>query len=416
MPAPKILTTLLQDENARFASEADLKAYLTEQRHLYDTLPEDSTDDLPTFLKGTLHCTTSQAVALLHWAETASRKRAPLTAEDRADIAQRRSGRKPAGKKRSRATGDRETPVTPTPPEQSPDDIDAPSDTGEITAPSSVDVDPVDATPVGEKRVPLSPEKHAELLEQLSRDWAAIDVAQYAEQREIKRQKARLQAAILDETRARAAQERQAQKRAAPRLLVTAPTDPVVAGYLPGDLDALQTIAAHYHGDKGDFAYVCFRWVNATVFDHRLPTTLFQWALTPYGKCIGNTRSAAERYPIITLHPGIWGPGPEEWQPGPRQTLDTVIHECLHVYMLYVIGQEKGHSSHDNPTWISECLRLGPLLGLPAFQAAPTKRTWVDGSYTRSTPEGCLEMAALSRFPSPLRPKGYYAGTALPWD
>ena len=41
MPAPKILTTLLHEEEKRFASEADLKAYLTEQRQLYDALPED---------------------------------------------------------------------------------------------------------------------------------------------------------------------------------------------------------------------------------------------------------------------------------------------------------------------------------------------------------------------------------------
>ena len=206
-----------------------------------------------------------------------------------------------------------------------------------------------------------------------------------------------------------------------PRRLFYAPSDPIVKGYVPEDLDALQTIAAHYHGEKGDFSYAAFRWANHTLFADQIPTTLIQWALTAFGRCLGYTQPEAERYPVITLHPGIWGPGPDRWQPGPCMTLDTVIHECLHAYILYVIGQEKGHSSHDNPTWANECMRLGPLLELPAFKAAPTKRMWKEDTetgketYTRTTPEGCIDMDALAYFPQSLRPKGYFQGTQLPW-
>ena len=208
-----------------------------------------------------------------------------------------------------------------------------------------------------------------------------------------------------------------------PRRLLTAPTNPIIAGYTPAtDLEVLQQIATHYHGAKGDFSYVCFRWINTMLFGGELPTTLIQWGLTAYGGCLGLTQPRAERYPVITLHPSIWQGGPERWQPGPRKTLDVLIHECIHVAVGYLRGQETGrrHSSHDNRPWASECMRLAPLLGLGAIQAAPTTRTWVDGSdsrkYTRATPPGCLDMAVLSRFPYALRPAGYFQETALPWD
>jgi hypothetical protein len=193
------------------------------------------------------------------------------------------------------------------------------------------------------------------------------------------------------------------------RRIFTAPVDPIGTGYIPNDLDALQEIATHYHGEKGDFAYTAFRWVNRTLFGDQLPTTLIQWGLLPYGKCIGQTRSQDDRYPVVTLHPGIW-------QDGPRRTLDTILHESIHVAMWYLRGLEKGHSSHDNPTWASECVRLAPLVGLGPIQAAPTKRIMKDGKYTRATPAGCISMDALSKFPYSLRPTGYFQGPSLPWD
>jgi hypothetical protein len=195
------------------------------------------------------------------------------------------------------------------------------------------------------------------------------------------------------------------------------PTSVVVARYFPDDLDALQEIAAHYHGPKGQFAYTAFRWANTTLFADRIPTTLIQWGLTAFGKCMGFTRGADQRYPVIMLHTSIWESDLEKWQPGPRMTLDVVIHECLHAYIFYVIGQDASrHSSHDSREWAQECMRLGPLLGLPAFTAAPTKRIRENGRQLRRAPEGCLPMNALSTFPYSCRPPKYYEGTTVPWQ
>ena len=340
----------------------------------------------------------------MHWAARVTQT-CPVDHQDRADIAQRRSGRKAGGQKRSTPTVDRETPVTPPPPEQPPDDTLAPSDTGDSTAIATGEIDPVDATPVADTPASGDLQEREEQIAQFKQEWATMKAEYQSAKEAIQIDFDVKRATTLSRFMATLPPK---QKPVKPQIRFTAPTSPVVAGSLAEDLDTLHAIAAHYHGEKGDFAYTAFRWANHALFDDQLPTTLLQWAMTPYGRCVGATQSQADRFPVVTLHPGSW--------PGHRLTLDWVIHECLHVYILYVIGQEKGHSSHDNSTWASECMRLGPLLGLPDFQAAPTTRTRGHHSTPRSTPDGCLEMKALIIFPQTLRPKGYYDGTALPWE
>jgi hypothetical protein len=185
--------------------------------------------------------------------------------------------------------------------------------------------------------------------------------------------------------------------------------------YTVGELSALCEL---YHRERGRFAYAAFAWANAHVYDDALPVPLIQWALTPWGHCIGHTVSRADTVPVITLHPMIWDLLPRKLAipSGPRYALDVIVHELLHVQVRYVRGAGGcGKSSHDNPVWAEEVVRLSPRIGLGPVQAAPTRRVRVEGRMLRRTPDGCISMDALSRWPLSLRPPGYYAERAVPF-
>src|SRR4051812_37142924 len=120
---------------------------------------------------------------------------------------------------------------------------------------------------------------------------------------------------------------------------------PIVTGLQSYSLADLTRLCEDYHGEKGRFAYEAFAWANEAIYERRLPMPLIQWALTAYGKCLGLTHSEKEESPVITLHP-------QTWRRGPLFALDVMIHELLHVYIRYVLGQwAKGKSSHDNDSW-----------------------------------------------------------------
>ncbi len=180
---------------------------------------------------------------------------------------------------------------------------------------------------------------------------------------------------------------------------------PVVTGkHSSTNHDTLAHVCEHYHGAKGRFAYAAFAWANSSLYNESLPLPLIQWGLTAYGACIGQMSPRPDDLPVITLHPLIW-------RHGPRYTLDVVIHELTHVSTYYVkAGWGAGKSSHDNWTWAQEVMRISPLLGLSEFQAAPTKRKRMNHSMLRTTPEGCISMKALSRWPYSLRPEEYCSG------
>jgi hypothetical protein len=192
-------------------------------------------------------------------------------------------------------------------------------------------------------------------------------------------------------------------------------------------LAELADLCEGYHGECGRFAYAAVRWTLEAVYDGKPPLPLVQWALTAYGHCIGLTHARREALPVVTLHPIIWTGGADPDAPprphGPRYALDVVIHDLLHVHILYVLGGWRGKSSHDSPLWCSEIMRLSPRLELSAFQAAPTVRRRVkmpDGTskMKRATPEGCAEMADIARWPHAFRPEGYYkeARQGLPFS
>jgi hypothetical protein len=130
----------------------------------------------------------------------------------------------------------------------------------------------------------------------------------------------------------------------APDLTCSLPTPSWEGTWTVADLEAL---CRRYHGRKGAFAYRVFAWANHTVFDP-LPLPLMQWALTPWGGCLGLTMSRAEDVPVITLHPAVWmrsatvEPDGRGWAeriiPGPRQTLDLILHELVHMDVTYRQG------------------------------------------------------------------------------
>jgi hypothetical protein len=198
----------------------------------------------------------------------------------------------------------------------------------------------------------------------------------------------------------------------------------------------MEQFCEHYHGPKGRFAYAVYRWINRNVFDDRLPLPLCQWALTPYGGCLGMTRSASTQHlpPVITLHPAIWSRrflpcrDATGWAaritPGLRFTLDVVLHELIHVDVDYLRGGWREHgmkSSHDNPVWCAAieavAARLrGTLLEVPPFVSQPTRRLRVDGRQLRRPPDGCLPMDVVSRWPYAVRESDYFATQSVPFE
>ncbi len=181
---------------------------------------------------------------------------------------------------------------------------------------------------------------------------------------------------------------------------------------------ACRLIAELYQGPAGLWAYEGFDYINATLFDHRLPQPFIQWAITPHGGCLGLTAHAAQ--PVITLHPALLKPQQKEspWGIdaallGPRYAFDVLIHEAIHVSVKYVLGGATGPTSHNNPQWISEVNRLAPLLGLDIEAGqSRTQRVPIEGHVTATgKPQtrvqrittGSVPFKAITRFPRAVR-------------
>lgn len=144
---------------------------------------------------------------------------------------------------------------------------------------------------------------------------------------------------------------------------------------------ACRTVARHYFGAAGVFAYTAFDYLNATLFGGALPDPLITWALTAHGRCLGATHRAPSA-PVITLHPSLlgghsplggrdaaapWGIAPSLL--GPVLACDVLLHECIHLAIAARGGtrgsrSDHGPSSHNTPAWIAEVNRLAPLIGL----------------------------------------------------
>jgi hypothetical protein len=176
------------------------------------------------------------------------------------------------------------------------------------------------------------------------------------------------------------------------------------------DFRTLARICERFHGSRGRFAYAAFTWANENLYDGLLPVPLIQWALTPYGACIAMTGSSQWAEPVITLHPSVW-------ESGPLETLDTMIHELMHVHIRWVLRETcRGTSSHDNTVWVREILHVSKRLGLPPFKASRTVRKRDGARLLRVMPSDCISRKELADWPSSLRSQGYYRAAQLPFS
>jgi len=117
---------------------------------------------------------------------------------------------------------------------------------------------------------------------------------------------------------------------------------------------AAKLIARECYGGLGVFAYQAFEYINATFFDDRLPWPLILWQITAHGKCLGFTKSRPEKSPVIALHPSLLGGTEKEnpWNIDPELlgqccAYETLLHECIHVSVNYLLGGSTGPTSPD---------------------------------------------------------------------
>lgn len=186
------------------------------------------------------------------------------------------------------------------------------------------------------------------------------------------------------------------------------------------DIDrSARVVAEHYFGRKGAWAYEAFDWINARLYDGNLDQPLILWGLTNHGGCLGLTTADPVRVrPVIQLHPSLLGSTAEKgpWGfdhdlLGPAFAFDTLVHECLHVWIEGVLGgRDGGSSSHNNPTWVKEVNRVAPLLGITGLNAAMSKTKRIADSdlpkgKTRviRTTDGNVPFDAVSGFPRAVR-------------
>ena len=181
---------------------------------------------------------------------------------------------------------------------------------------------------------------------------------------------------------------------------------------------ACRLIARARDGRKGVWAYRAFDHINATYWAGSLPTPLILWLITPYGKCLGDTRCCTPA--LIRLHPGLVG-GPTEtpWGIAPEHrgygyAYEVLLHECIHLAIFSgLVAVPSNGKSHDDPAWIAEVNRLAPLLGLHivAGRSKP-KRVPIEGTVgKRGKPltkparvdEGTVPYEAITRFPHGVR-------------
>ncbi len=174
--------------------------------------------------------------------------------------------------------------------------------------------------------------------------------------------------------------------------------------------NACRMVAGQYHGAEGLWAYDEFDRINEEFFGGRLPPTLISWGLTAHGACVGMTHLSSERAPVITLHQSLlggskrtnpWGVSPRHL--GSRFALDTLIHECIHVNIGYVLGGYEGPTSHNNPVWVAEVNRLAPLLGFEGVTATVSKTRRKGKQVFRGTADGAVPFEAVAGFPRGLR-------------
>lgn len=202
-------------------------------------------------------------------------------------------------------------------------------------------------------------------------------------------------------------------------------------------IDACKLVARHYEGKRGIFAYRAFEHINATFFDDALPWPLIVWALTPHGRSQAEVR-VGKAPPKIVLHPsslrGTEKPNPWEVDPswlGWCFAYDLLLHECMHVKVVYLGNGRRGRTPHDCAQWVAEINRIAPLLGLGDIRAevSKVKRVPIEGQTTKTGKPatkvkrvngGNVPSAALAGFPHSVRAllgaTDFYTRNVLPFE
>ena len=190
----------------------------------------------------------------------------------------------------------------------------------------------------------------------------------------------------------------------------------------------VRAVAEYYYGAVGTFVYDAYEFINARYYGGDLPVPMIQVGITPFGHCLGLTKSR-DGQPKIGLHPSAISPrstdplifGYSADSLGIRFAYDVLLHELVHVAANYLYGVTDGDSSHNNSTWIAEINRLSPLIGLDGVQAEMTKvkRVSIPGETKTGKPAtkpakvnaGNTPLDYISRWPHPLfiqRDPDYY--------
>lgn len=154
-------------------------------------------------------------------------------------------------------------------------------------------------------------------------------------------------------------------------------------------LAELQAAATVLYGERGCWAYDAWAAINHRFWNGQLVPGPIHWGLTAgasAGWFLGHGRSGQ-----ITIHEALTGTDFDDWVMADRSrersswnlppsafgigtALGTLLHESMH-QAHHQRGQEYGldrlgnREAHHCQTWVDECARIAPLIGLPT-------RTW----------------------------------------
>ncbi len=165
------------------------------------------------------------------------------------------------------------------------------------------------------------------------------------------------------------------------------------------------------YGEKCVFAYDCWLQINELYFDNALKPIQIIWGITNYSKNLGNINDNRMMLHNSIYHPVsdiVWGTSKQVF--GKKYTYDVILHEMIHQLAHQVKPEYKKKSfytSHNNPFWCSEVVRIGGLLGYE-LKVVPQKLKRVDGKVKAFTPADHLTRQEFSTFPYSIRPSGYY--------
>ncbi|MBF0204082.1 MAG: hypothetical protein HQK67_07140 [Desulfamplus sp.] len=165
------------------------------------------------------------------------------------------------------------------------------------------------------------------------------------------------------------------------------------------------------YGYKGVFAYDAWLEINELYFFNSLKPIQIIWGITNYSRSLGNINDNRMMLHNSLFHPVsnvVWGTDKEVF--GKKYTYDVILHEMIHQHDHQFQPQYKKkpfYTSHNNPFWCSEVIRIGELLGYE-LQAVPAKLKRINGKGQSYTPDGHLTRKQLASFPDCIRPNGYY--------